>query len=96
MLRAMLSAAVALAVVGALSACGPGGPPESAAYRRGWVEGCDSGYADAGREYYNSASRLDRDRHEADPEYRKGWDAAYMECFDEEQRTPYMGGLGGM
>ncbi len=89
MSRAILSAAVALALVGSLSACEPGGPPESAAYSRGWVEGCNSGYADAGRGFYHSASRLDRDRREADPDYRKGWDAAYKKCFDEEQRTPY-------
>ncbi len=97
MSRHVLAALAALAAAGALSACAPAGPPESAAYRLGWAVGCDSGYADAGREYYNSASLLDRDRRAADPEYRKGWDTAYKECFDEEQRTPYMGGpTGGM
>ncbi len=95
MSRHVLAALAALAAAGALSACAPAGPPESAAYRLGWTQGCDSGYEDAGRQGYIILFGRDAARYETDGEYRKGWDQAHAECYDEEQRAPYMGGTSG-
>ncbi len=95
MLKIFPVAVVAVAAAGALSACAPEGPPRSAARNQGWVEGCDTGYADAGRGAYDQARRRNDERYDSDPEYREGWREGYKECFEEEQRTPFMGSQSG-
>ncbi len=83
-------ATAALVLAGPLWACAPAG------HDLGWIHGCGSGYGDAGREHYYLEFRRNQDRYLADAEYRKGWDGGYRECFEEEQRTPYVGGATGM
>ena len=91
MLRRILTPVAAVAVAGSIAACAPYGPPQSAAQRIGWVEGCDSGYSDASRDGYNQMYYRDNDRYGTDGEYHEAWDGAYKECYEEELRTPYMG-----
>ncbi len=88
-----LLALIAVLAVGLAACVGtriPAGSPE--AYVEGWGHGCDTGYAEAGRGTHLFAGYKDGARYGEDPEYTEGWDAGYEHCFEEERRTPWMGG----
>ena len=93
---------IALAAAGVsvlLAGCGPGltnaavSPPGSEMYQLGYVNGCPSGYVDAGRVGYESGSYVkDPKLYPSNPEYRQGWDQGHMACYEDERRYPKMGG----
>ena len=89
--------AVASAVV--LASCGPVPnnpevpPPGSETFQLGYLQGCPSGYADAGRVGYESGKYVkDPTLYAANPEYRQGWDQGHNACYEDERRYPKMGG----
>jgi len=85
------------ACIGLFSACdatlvNPEVPPpgSSPAFSDGWVDGCLSGFADAGREGYEHSAYKNETRFTTDPEYSSGFQKAYAACFEEQQREPRM------
>ncbi len=78
---------VRAAILGAalLWGCEPQTPEEI-----GNVEGCASGYYDAGNEVFEFSYAKNEGLYATDPEYRKGWDEGYKECYEQEMRTPRM------
>ena len=70
-------------------------PPGTPAFRDGYVDGCPSGFRDAGRDGYEQDYRKDITRYGRDPEYKQGWDQGYAACFEEEKRHPKVLGAGG-
>jgi len=82
--------AVALVAAG-LAGCGGRSPPGSAEFKRGYIDGCDSGYADANRPGYETVYYKDEKRFETDAEYRKGWIEGQKACYEAEHRFPHMG-----
>jgi hypothetical protein len=83
---------VAAALVGACDATlvNPRVPPRgsSPAFEDGYIDGCLTGFSDAGRDGYELSRRKDEARFVADPEYRGGFQQAYIACFEEEKRHP--------
>lgn len=84
-------------VLGVLGGCRHPMVPEeaSADYADGFSHGCDTGYADGGRQTHQFAARKDGDRYESSTDYAQGWDAGYEHCYDEQYRTPWIGGPDG-
>ena len=86
---------------GALAACqgspasAPWFPPagQSQAFNDGYVQGCLSGYRDAGRDGTIIEQRNDEQRYAADAEYRAGFDRAHAACYEDEKLHPRV--LGG-
>ncbi len=80
--------------LGLLAACtvvpNPAVPPAglSAAYRSAYMEGCDSGFMDAGRDGFQSDYHRDDSRFVSDAQYHKGWQDGHDACFAAERRTP--------
>jgi len=70
----------------------PGGSP---AFDDGYVDGCFTGFQDAGRDGYQQAGRKDQARYLSMADYRAGYDQGYHACFEEEKRNPKMIGGGG-
>jgi hypothetical protein len=60
----------------------------SGAYRSAYMEGCDSGFMDAGRDGFQTDYHRDDARFQSDPVYRKGWQDGHDACFAAERRTP--------
>lgn len=85
-----------IALGAALGACrNPMVPADASdAYAKGWGHGCDTGYTEAGRETHQFAARKDNARYDAEAGYAEGWDEGYAFCYEEEQRSPWMGGPG--
>lgn len=84
-----LSVLFLLSLAAALAGCDtwpPGGPPN---YRLGYSDGCWTGYAEAGRQ---TAFATKRNLYGADADYKRGWHEGYDVCFEEEVRTPWVGG----
>ena len=81
-----------MAAAALLAACAASVPGESAAYRVGWVHGCDSGLVDAGRIVHAGGAVRDEARYRAEPEYRRGWKEAHQSCAEYGERNPRMGG----
>jgi hypothetical protein len=83
-----------LGVVGLVCACTPGmvnpevPPPGSPTFQDGYLNGCASGFSDAGRPGYQTSYVKDEKRYASDADYRKGWDDGYHACFEEQTRTP--------
>ena len=67
-------------------------PPGSDALQEGYVNGCASGYSDAGREGWGTRYWRDGARYASSPDYRSGWDQGHKACYDDEIRTPHMMG----
>ena len=90
-----------ISIGGLLVACASGlvnpqiPPPGTPAFEEGYVDGCYSGFTDAGRDGYEQAYRKDTVRYAREPDYKKGWDQAYQACFEEEKRHPKVLGAGG-
>ena len=59
-------------------------PPGPDAYRTGYRDGCDSGYAVAGNTHYRFAE--DAQRAETDALYRRGWTIGFAQCERNHQR----------
>lgn len=70
-------------------------PPGSPAFEEGYLHGCYSGFADAGRDGYQQDYRKDAVRYRREPDYKQGWDQGYAACFEEEKRHPKVLGAGG-
>ncbi|HLI13706.1 MAG TPA: hypothetical protein VKY65_19095 [Alphaproteobacteria bacterium] len=86
-----LAAAIALLPVAcATNVTNPRVPPSgsSAAFKSGYLDGCWTGYADAGRETYQLDLRKDARRFADDPDYRAGFQRGEAACFADEKRTP--------
>ena len=56
-------------------------------FQKGWSAGCDSGYADAGRDGEDLSYRRGAE-YERDEAYRDGWHEGYDYCFEDEQKHP--------
>jgi len=91
----LIRIALGLFVAGLVGACddtlvNPRVPPpgSSPAFSDGWVDGCLSGFDDAGREGYEHSSVKNEARFTTDPEYRGGFQKAYAACFEEEKLHP--------
>lgn len=89
-------------IAGALAGCdgtltNPQVPPpgSSRAFKDGYVDGCTSGFSDAGRDGYQTEGRKDVKRFAADAQYREGFKSGYAACFEEEKRHPKMLGAEG-
>ena len=84
----------AVSAAGILAACEGGlvnpqiPPPGSRAFSDGYVDGCPSGFDDAGRDGYDQDYRKDTARYAHEPDYKQGWDQGYAACFAEEKRHP--------
>ncbi len=78
----------ALIAAGLAAACAGAPPGENAAYRVGWVYGCESGFSDEGRAGYFSRRYQNEQRYAAEADYRKGWDVAYASCSEEQRLRP--------
>jgi hypothetical protein len=63
-------------------------PPGSESYQDGYLNGCPSGFADAGRDGYETSYFKDNTRFANEPDYRKGWNEGYAACFEEDRRYP--------
>lgn len=90
--------ALALAVGGCDTVLvNPQVPPTggSAGFEEGYVDGCRSGFQDAGRDGFQLAGRQDRARYLREADYKTGYDAGYLACFEEEKRHPKILGGGG-
>ena len=91
-----------LGVVGLVCACTTGlvnpqvPPPGSPIFQDGYLNGCTSGFSDAGRDGYETDYFRDDVRYASEGDYRKGWDDGYGACFEEEKRTPKMLPPGGI
>lgn len=81
---AMMAFAAALA----LAACD--NPTDA---ERGYNDGCNSGYQRAGRETHENLYARDEQRYRTSREYREAWVRGYRDCFEEQNRTPYVGPL---
>lgn len=71
-------------------------PPGSESFVEGYLNGCPSGFADAGREGAEQSYVKDAKRYATEPDYRSGWDAGHLACYEEERRHPkttFMGTL---
>lgn len=79
-----------LATIAPLIAACATGVPGSDAFRAGHRDGCDSGFADAGRAGAHLDYTRDAERFAADADYSAGWREGYRACFDDETRMPYM------
>lgn len=83
-----------LRIAAALSAlipasCGAPLPP----YDQGFRDGCLTGYSDAGRPGYGGTFVKDERRFATDADYRRGWAEGDKSCYDDEMRSPHMGGM---
>lgn len=76
----------------------PALPPSgsSPAFREGYVDGCLTGFQDAGRDGYQQAGRKDVARYLREADYKAGFDAAHRACYEEQIRNPRMIGEPGM
>jgi hypothetical protein len=63
-------------------------PPGSESYRDGYLNGCSSGFADAGRDGYQTDYYKDESRYANEPDYRKGWNEGHVACYEEDIRHP--------
>lgn len=70
-------------------------PPGSPAFEEGYLDGCNSGFRDAGRDGYEQNYRKDVTRYGREPDYKQGWDQGHAACFVEEKRHPKVLGAGG-
>ncbi len=92
-------AALALGLATVLGACSAGlvnpeiPPPGSAAFQQGYLDGCASGFTDAGRDGYETNYRKDEARFPAEAEYRDGWLKGHDACYEQERREPKNIGL---
>ena len=59
-------------------------PPGPQAYREGYSDGCDAGYAVAGSPFYKTLERAEPPR--TDDTYRVGWLAGFDRCEQSYQR----------
>jgi hypothetical protein len=89
--RFLLSCLMAFAVSGCAEIPDPSepppGPPE---FEQAYIDGCISGYDDAGRDGYRSMFRKDVEAFASDAAYKNGWDQGHAACYEDERRTPRM------
>ncbi|HLI13106.1 MAG TPA: hypothetical protein VKY65_16050 [Alphaproteobacteria bacterium] len=70
-------------------------PGSSPGFQAGYVDGCWSGFADAGRDPLQLAGRKDEQRFQSDADYRSGFPQGYAACFREEKLHPRIHPDGG-
>ena len=63
-------------------------PAGSASFERGYLDGCASGYADAGRDGYETGDRKDQARFAVEADYRDGWMRGHDACYEQQLRRP--------
>ena len=63
-----------------LAACGSMSPPGTPAYKEGWRYGCWQGDEDGGHSSY-FGQLLTPPKHASSPDFKRGWDEAYGECY---------------
>jgi hypothetical protein len=68
-------------------------PPGNDAFQIGYHQGCVTGYGDAGRPGYEASYVKDAQRYAGDADYRAGWDAGHMACYEYENDHPFAGGI---
>ena len=68
--------------------CTAASPPHTAEYEMGYWDGCNTGYAEAGRPGYEAAAYKNLQRFATDEEYRHGWEDGEHVCYDREVRFP--------
>jgi len=96
--RSLLLTTLATALVATTSCAAPlvnpTVPPADAGpeFKEGYLDGCASGFADAGREGMQQDWRRDERRFAADAEYQRGWQSGHGACYEEERRHPKMYG----
>ncbi len=97
--RMDVEAALLLGLATALGACSAGlvnpqiPPPGSAMFEQGYLDGCASGFTDAGRDGYETNYRKDEARFAAEADYRDGWWKGHDACYEQERREPKTLGL---
>ena len=70
-------------------------PPGSPVFQQSYLDGCSSGFKDAGRDGYEEDYRKDTASYAHEPDYKQGWDEGHAACFEEEKRHPKVLGAGG-
>ena len=70
-------------------------PGSSPAFEDGYIDGCLTGFSDAGRDGYELSGQKDARRFVDDAEYRGGFQQGYGACFEEEKRHPRILGEHG-
>lgn len=91
-----LSGAVVLLAACAGTLSDPETPPpgSSPGFRDGYVDGCATGFQDAGRDGFQQAGRKDMRRYLTEGDYRSGFVAGSGACYEEEKRHPRTPQLG--
>ncbi len=69
----------------------PQGSPD---FMQGYIDGCASGYGDAGWDLYIDRYRKDHEAYAASPDYRRGWDEGHDACYEKERIHPHMSQRG--
>ncbi len=86
-----ISLAIALGLAAGCTTMGITTPPGSQAFRAGFRDGCDSGYAAAGNTLYRAVK--DENMAASKQDYGVGWSTGFNECeanFARIQRTGYL------
>jgi hypothetical protein len=89
---ALIRGLIVMAIVGILAGCGSMAPPGTPAYKEGWRFGCWQGYDDGGSGPY-FGQLLTPPRHAQSPDYQRGWDEAYGECYQRAIMQTFDSGL---
>ncbi|MFI5022937.1 MAG: hypothetical protein ACHQRJ_14970 [Alphaproteobacteria bacterium] len=98
---ALFSATLALALAGgaavSLGLTNPQLPPpgQSPVFDDGYVDGCRTGFQDAGRDGYQTAGHKDDTRYLREVDYKAGYDQGFNACFQEEKAHPKIKSDGG-
>jgi hypothetical protein len=58
-------------------------PPGSPDFQLGYINGCNSGFTDAGWDGWEAMYAKDAQLYANNPEYRKGWDQGHQACYVE-------------
>jgi hypothetical protein len=66
-------------------------PPGSGDFDIGYVHGCKTGYADAGRYGFQTLSYRDERLYASSADYRAGWDQGRHACYEFEISRPHLG-----
>lgn len=79
------------AVLAACDAVGSIPPPGSDAFRRGYIDGCWSGWGLAAKPGFEAVFYRDEGRFVSDQEYHRGWVQGELDCYNEQMNFPTMG-----
>jgi hypothetical protein len=64
-------------------------PPGTEAFRTGYAQGCESGFAAANRPRMETRFSQDAKAYADDVQYRDGWQRGFVACHEEERRFPH-------